>query len=304
MISSREASAQPAPAKSRMTPSSDWYSAWWTFIHSGTTCNHHASGLLSEKFACTNTLPSWFTTRRNSRAAPSRSTTWCQTKNSRAASHEESGNGMCSADPAAYVTPGCSAWLNGLSTHLVCRLDAVHGAAEGARQGRRHSPDTRAQVEPGQWPCLGQVACERHHPCLQRIGRHVPAGAVDGVLALVVVDLSHATSKPGPTNQCKTSPGKCARPGGNVLGQSAVWLISTLRHLSDGWRETQATTAGHGGLAVVPVRPQAERTSQRHHWRIRQERELDREFRKLQADVEVLKSDGRAEDAEHMSGQV
>lgn len=31
-------------------------------------------------------------------------------------------------------------------------------------------------------------------------------------------------------------------------------------------------------------------------------REFDREFRKLQADLEVLKSDGRAEDAEHISG--
>ena len=31
-------------------------------------------------------------------------------------------------------------------------------------------------------------------------------------------------------------------------------------------------------------------------------REFDREFRKLQADLEVLKSDGRAEDAEHIFG--
>jgi hypothetical protein len=31
-------------------------------------------------------------------------------------------------------------------------------------------------------------------------------------------------------------------------------------------------------------------------------REFDREFRKLQADLEALKSDGRAEDAEHISG--
>ncbi len=31
-------------------------------------------------------------------------------------------------------------------------------------------------------------------------------------------------------------------------------------------------------------------------------REFDREFRKLQADLEVLKSDGRAEGAEHISG--
>jgi hypothetical protein len=31
-------------------------------------------------------------------------------------------------------------------------------------------------------------------------------------------------------------------------------------------------------------------------------REFDREFRKLQAELEVLKSDGRAEDAEHISG--
>jgi hypothetical protein len=31
-------------------------------------------------------------------------------------------------------------------------------------------------------------------------------------------------------------------------------------------------------------------------------REFDREFRKLQADLEALKSDGRAEDAEQISG--
>jgi hypothetical protein len=31
-------------------------------------------------------------------------------------------------------------------------------------------------------------------------------------------------------------------------------------------------------------------------------REFDREFRKLQADLEALKSDGRAEDVEHISG--
>ena len=31
-------------------------------------------------------------------------------------------------------------------------------------------------------------------------------------------------------------------------------------------------------------------------------REFDREFRKLQAELEALKSDGRAEDVEHISG--
>jgi hypothetical protein len=84
---------------------------------------------------------------------------------------------------------------DGLSTHLVCWFDAVHGAAEGARQGGGHTTDTRAQVKPDQWPSLRQLVNERLHPGLQRIRRHLPAGCVDRVLALVVVNVSHATSK-------------------------------------------------------------------------------------------------------------
>src|SRR5919198_1540770 len=110
VTASRESKVHPAPAKSLFTSSSDRNCASSTCLHSGMTRNHQTSGIASEKFVTTKSLPPGLTTRRNSCVAPSRSATWCQTKNSKAASHEASGNGMCSPDPAAYVTAGWPAW--------------------------------------------------------------------------------------------------------------------------------------------------------------------------------------------------
>src|SRR5437763_4932127 len=68
--------------------------------------------------------------------------------------------------PSRIGDGGMASMGNGLSTHLVRRLDPVGGAAEGTRQRGGHAAGTRAEVEPEQWPCLGQMAGRRRPPGL------------------------------------------------------------------------------------------------------------------------------------------
>ena len=124
-------------------------------IHSGTTRSHQTSGVLSAKFACTKSVPRGLDHPVQLPSSP------LLVDDVMPDEEQEGGvtRGIRQRDPLGrpgHIRDGrmTSARASACAADSVCRLHARDRTPEGTGQRRGHAPNTRAQVEPGQWPRL------------------------------------------------------------------------------------------------------------------------------------------------------